>query len=152
MKKKLKIFGWIAIAALIIIQFFQIDKSNPIADPSLDIFAHYTADDALVIKVKEACYDCHSNYTDYPWYTNIQPIGWWLKSHVKEGRKHLNFSEFASYNDKKAKHKFEECIEYVEEGWMPIKSFKLTHPEARLTDLERAAMVDWFKEQFTAFE
>ncbi|WP_235296104.1 heme-binding domain-containing protein [Portibacter marinus] len=148
MKKKLKIAGLVALAALIIIQFFPIDTTNPVSDPSQDIFANYEAEDALVIKVKEACYDCHSNNTEYPWYTRLQPVGWWLKGHVNEGRKHLNFSEFANYSEKKAKHKFEEAVEYTEKGWMPISSFKVTHPEARLTDLERSAMVDWFKEQY----
>jgi len=151
MKKKIKIFAWLAIAALIGIQFFQIDQSNPESDPSQDIFAKFEANDALVMKVKEACYDCHSNQTEYPWYTKVQPIGWWLKGHIKGARKHLNFSEFGTYSNKKAKHKFEEAVEYTEKGWMPIGSFKLTHPEARLTDLERATMVAWFKKQYDSY-
>lgn len=151
MKKKVKIVGWIALAALLIIQFIQVDKSNPAVDASQDIFSHYQADEALVVKIKEACYDCHSNETEYPWYTHIQPVGWWLKGHVKGARKHLNFSDFATYDEKKAKHKFEESVEYTEKGWMPISSFKLTHPEARLTDLERATMVKWFQDQYDSF-
>jgi len=150
MKKKLKIAGWVALAALLIIQFFPIDRTNPVSEPSQDIFASYRADDALVVKVKEACYDCHSNNTEYPWYTRLQPVGWWLKGHVNGGREHLNFSQFGSYSEKKAKHKFEEAVEYTREEWMPISSFKVTHPEARLTDLERSAMVDWFQKQYEA--
>ena len=152
MKKKLKIVGWVALAALVIIQFFQIDQTNPEIDVSQDIFAHFQADDALMVKMKEACYDCHSNTTEYPWYTHVQPVGWWLKGHTEEARKHLNFSEFGTYTDKKAKHKFEEAVEYVEKGWMPIAPFKLTHPEARLSDLERSAMVNWFKERYDSYE
>jgi hypothetical protein len=152
MKKKLRLFALLALAALIIIQFFRIDETNPQSDATQDIFAILEADDALVMKIREACYDCHSNNTKYPWYAKIQPVGWWLQGHVNGGRKHLNFSEFGSYTDEKAKHKLEEAIEYTEEGWMPIASFKLTHPEARLTDLERATMVTWFKKQFDAYE
>ncbi|GLR15693.1 heme-binding domain-containing protein [Portibacter lacus] len=145
MKKKLKIIGWIALASLVIIQFFPIETTNPEPDPLQEIFAKFGASDGLIIKIKDACYDCHSYETDYPWYTRIQPVGWWMKGHIEEARKHLNFSEFATYNDKKSKHKFEECVEYVEEKWMPIKSFQLTHPEARLTTEERAEMVHWFQ-------
>jgi hypothetical protein len=151
MKKKLKIFGLVALAALIIIQFIRIDETNPVSDPSQDIFVKFEADDALIVKMKEACYDCHSNNTHYPWYTKIQPVGWWLKGHVEGARQHLNFSEFVGYSDKKAKHKFEEAIEYTEKGWMPISSFKALHPEARLSDLERAAMVAWFKKQYDSY-
>ncbi len=147
MKKKIKIAALVALAALVIIQFFPIATTNLVVDEGKDIFANHEADKALVLKIKEACYDCHSNTTEYPWYTRVQPVGWWLQGHVDKGRKKLNFSEFSDYSAKKAKHKFEECVEYTEKGWMPISSFKITHPEARLTDLERATMVTWFKQQ-----
>ncbi len=151
MKKKIKIGLIVLLVALIGIQFIQIDKENPVSDDANDIFQRFEADQALIVKIKEACYDCHSNHAEWPWYTNVQPIGWWIKGHVNEARKKLNFSEFITYTDKKGKHKLEECIELVEEGEMPLKSFTWTHPEARLTDLERAAMVDWFKKQFASY-
>lgn len=152
MKKKFNIIALLLLAALIIIQFFGIDKTNPVSDPTQDIFATLQADNALVLKIREACYDCHSNNTHYPWYASVQPVGWWLKGHVNEAREHLNFSEFGTYTDEKAKHKLEEAVEYTEEGKMPLKSFTITHPEARLTDLERATMVTWFQKQYDAYE
>ena len=151
MKKKLKFIGIGLLVALIGIQFLQIDRTNPEIVTENDIFQKFEADDAFIAKVKDACYDCHSNHSEYPWYTYVQPLGWWIKSHINNGRKHLNFSEFATYSDKKAKHKFEEAIEYVEKGWMPISSFKITHAEARLSDLERETMVNWFKEKFDSY-
>lgn len=151
MKKKIKIGAIVLLVALIGIQFIQIDKTNPASDGSAEIFEKFGADDALIAKIKDACYDCHSNHAEYPWYTYVQPVGWWIKGHINNGRKKLNFSEFATYSDKKAKHKFEECIEYVEKGWMPISSFKITHAEARLSDLERESMVNWFKKQFESY-
>lgn len=139
------------LAALVIIQFIRIDKSNPTSDPSNDIFQKFEADEAFGVMVKDACYDCHSNQVEYPWYANIQPVGWWIKGHVNEGVGHLNFSEFATYNDKKGHHKLEECVEMLEEGEMPLKSFTWTHPESRLTDEERTAMIDWFKSQMATY-
>ncbi len=151
MKKKLKIVGIVLLVALIAIQFIPMDKTNPESDPSQDIFQKFDADEALMTKIKDACYDCHSNHTEYPWYTRVQPVGWWIKGHINGGRKHLNFSEFVAYSDKKAKHKLEECIEYTEKKWMPLSSFTWTHSEAKLTELERSTMVTWFEEQFESY-
>lgn len=95
--------------------------------------------DTLVKK----CYDCHSNNTHYPWYVHIQPIGWWMASHVKEGKDHLNFSEFKTYEPKRANHKLEEVSEEIGEGHMPIESYLWLHPEAKVTDEELNAINSW---------
>ena len=96
--------------------------------------------------LRSACYDCHSHETSYPWYSNLAPVSWWLKNHVNEGREHLNFSVWADYNAKKADHKLEECFEEVAKEGMPLKSYPLTHPEARLSEEQRAKLVTWFKQ------
>lgn len=99
------------------------------------------ADVAKVLQ--RACYDCHSNHTSYPWYADIQPVGWWLAMHVRDGRRHLNFSEFTTYSDKRAAHKLKEVAEEVREKGMPLRSYTWTHPEARLDDAERKLIIDW---------
>lgn len=73
----------------------------------------------------------------------IQPVGWWLQYHVNDGKEHLNFSEFLSYDAKKQDHKMEELIEMVKEKEMPLNSYTWTHDEARLTDQERQVLVNW---------
>ncbi len=151
MKKKIKWFVFGFLALLILIQFIQINKTNPPLDPAADIFAHLDAGDAFIAKVRDACYDCHSNEVEYPWYTNVQPVGWWIKKHINEGTKHLNFSEFGNYEAKRAHHKLEECYEMVEKGEMPLNSFTWVHSEAKLTDLEREEMVKWFKEAMASY-
>lgn len=93
--------------------------------------------------LERACYDCHSNHTRYPWYAEIQPLGWWLADHVKEGKAHLNFSTFGTYPAKRQTRKLEELIEEVEGGNMPLGSYKLTHTDARLTPAEIKALTDW---------
>src|SRR6218665_2695091 len=77
---------------LIVFQFFRIDKTNPPVDPAQDfiMLSHPPADLAVILK--ESCYDCHGNTTTYPWYTNIAPVSWWIKHHINDARKHLNFS------------------------------------------------------------
>jgi hypothetical protein len=90
-----------------------------------------------------ACYDCHSDTTRYPWYANIQPAAWWLASHVNDGKEHLNFSEFGSYSSKRAARKLQQCIDELDDGTMPLKSYKIVHTDARLTDAQIKTLSDW---------
>lgn len=92
---------------------------------------------------EKKCFDCHSNNTHYPWYIHIQPIGWWMASHIKEAKDHLNFSEFKTYNEKKTARKLEELSEEVTEGSMPLRSYVWLHPDAKLTPEETKAINDW---------
>jgi hypothetical protein len=91
----------------------------------------------------QKCYDCHSNNTRYPWYIHIQPIGWWMASHIKDAKDELNFNEFKTYNQKRAAHKLEEIVEVVEDGSMPIKSYTWLHSEAKVTAEETQAIKTW---------
>ncbi|HEU5292403.1 MAG TPA: heme-binding domain-containing protein [Cyclobacteriaceae bacterium] len=93
----------------------------------------------------QKCYDCHSNNTRYPWYIHIQPIGWWMASHIKEAKDHLNFSEFKTYDQKRATHKLEELVEVLEDGSMPIKSYVWLHSEAKVTTEETQAIKNWIQ-------
>ena len=95
--------------------------------------------------LKKACNDCHSNYTNYPWYCRIQPVGWWIQHHVNEGKHHLNFSDFASYTQKRQVHKLNDMAEVMEEGEMPLSSYTLIHKEAKLTDAENKLLAEWAK-------
>ncbi len=120
-------------------------------DMGNDITKVVAVPDSVFVLLKTACYDCHSNFTKYPWYSNIQPIGWWLKDHVDEGKLHLNFQEFAlvKANDKystpalRQDHKLEEVIETVKDGEMPLKSYTIIHKESKLTDAQRKMITDW---------
>ena len=93
--------------------------------------------------LKTSCYDCHSNQTVYPWYNQVAPVSYWLADHVKDGKGHLNFSAWSSYDTKKKDHKLEEVIETVKEGEMPLKEYTWTHSQARLTQEQREAITTW---------
>lgn len=131
------------IAVFIIIQFIKPDKNQSVADTPNDIFAHYQAPDSTRQLIRTACYNCHSNNTVYPWYSEVQPVAWWLSNHIKDAKAELNFSEFASYLPKKADHKLEEVVEMVKEGDMPLKSYSLVHKDSRLTDAQRVEITTW---------
>jgi hypothetical protein len=99
---------------------------------------------ADVQKILEvSCYDCHSNNTHYPWYTNIQPVGWWMQNHVNEGKHRLNFNEFTTYNEKQKDRKMKGVAESVENGSMPLPSYLIIHKDAKLSDDQKKRLIQW---------
>lgn len=93
---------------------------------------------------QRACFDCHSNETIWPWYSNVAPISWLLQRHVIEGREHLNFSDWnqSRREGSREENEAEEMGESVLNGSMPLANYLWTHTEARLTDAEKAALAD----------
>lgn len=133
------------LAILIVIQIFRIDKTNPPIDTQIDFATITNTPTDILEKLKGACYDCHSHETEYPWYTNVQPVAWLIKGHIKGGRQHLNYSEWGSYNSKKKSHKIEEIIEEVESRRMPMKSFTWMHEDASLSDDDIKQISTWLR-------
>ena len=134
------------LVVLVAIQFFQIDKTNPVADEKLDFLVMNNTSPEIATQIKASCYDCHSNQSVYPAYTYVQPVGWFVKNHIEGGKKHLNFSEFGSYSVKKQAHKLEECVELIEEDLMPLSSYTLIHKEAVLDAAQKEVLINYFKD------
>lgn len=133
------------VIALVISQFFQIDKTQPPSDGNADFMALLSPPADVAAILKTSCYDCHSYKTEYPWYTSVAPISWWIGHHIKEGREHLNFSEWGTYSDKRKKHKLAECWEEVEKSEMPLNSYLWVHKEAKLSEEQATILINWFK-------
>lgn len=134
----------ILLAALVAIQFFRPQKNLSSEPPGPDNLMVMHPPPAGVRDIlQRACYDCHSNHTRYPWYAEIQPVGWWLADHVKEGKAHFNISAFGTYSPKKQRHKLDELMDEVHDEVMPLSSYKLLHAEARLSPEEIRALLDW---------
>lgn len=139
----------LAVAILLVgLQFVPMEK-NDSGNKEFDITTNYQVPEHVATILQGACNDCHSNSTTYPWYSKVQPVGFWLNSHTNEGKEHLNFSEFTSLPLRVQNHKFEEIVEMVENKEMPLPSYTYMglHPEANLSDAERKVVVDWAKEQ-----
>ncbi len=134
---------WFLVIILIGIQFIRPAKNTSADISAKDISTVYTVPVEVSGILKRACNDCHSNNTVYPWYSNIQPVAWWLQHHVNEGKGELDFSEFAGYSAKKQHHKLEEVIEQVKEGEMPLNSYTWIHKDAKLTDAEKLTLSEW---------
>ena len=140
MKKRILFF---LLALLVIIQFIRPGKNLSTTGSANDISTKFAVPENIHLILEKSCYDCHSDNTYYPWYSNIQPIGWWLQYHVNEGKRELNFNEFAQYPSKKQDHKLKELIETVKEGEMPLDSYTWLHKKAKLSEQEKQILVDW---------
>ena len=147
MKKRTRNLLLLLLAVLVVIQFFPIDQTNPPSEPSSDFIAVENPPPAVAKMLKNACYDCHSHHTEYPWYCDYQPVGWVVRSHFRGARNELNFSKWKEYSAEDKAHAFGEMAEEVGEGGMPMKSYVWMHPEAKLTEGQRAELVAWFRER-----
>jgi mono/diheme cytochrome c family protein len=126
----MRILKWVVLAAILIQLIpYGHTHSNPatIQEPAWD--SPETKD-----LVHRACFDCHSNQTTWPWYSNVAPISWLLQRDVNGGRSHLNFTEW----DRPQKHA-KDVAEQVKEGEMPPWFYRPMHPGSRLTDAEKQA-------------
>lgn len=143
MKKALKVVYLILIAGFVVIQFFRIDKSGLPVVQAETIGATIAVPPDISQILVRSCNNCHSNATDYPWYSNFQPVGWYLKNHIDDGRRKLNFDIFNTYSAKKKVKKLEEICEQVETKEMPLPSYLWLHGDSALSDSDARALCDW---------
>lgn len=134
----------ITLFLFVIIAQFLVDKSNVSSYKSVAAFekTEFVTENISRI-LKQNCYDCHSNHTDYKWYGSIGVINLFQSHHIEEGKEHVDFSSWETYSAGKRKHKLEEVYEEVEEDHMPILLYKLTH--GSLTAEDKEALITWAK-------
>jgi len=124
------------------IQFIPMDvPSNVPTDKKLAL----SAPENIQAILQRSCMDCHSNNLEYPWYSSIAPASWFTKMHVKEGRKHMNFSTWENYDDEK-KLKFLEKIPKAIKSKMPLASYTFIHTEAVLSKADKDSLTKWVNE------
>jgi len=127
-------------AALVLAQFVPVDRANP------PLGGEVPAPPEVRAILKRACYDCHSNETVWPWYGKVAPFDWLMERDVREGRREVNFSTFADAPLKRRQRKWMEIPEQIEKGEMPPWFYTAVHPEARLSEADRAALIRWAQE------
>ncbi|MGI8952234.1 MAG: heme-binding domain-containing protein [Chitinophagaceae bacterium] len=133
------------LTVFIVIQFIQPARNQSGQILSTDITKTYNVPDSVQSVLKTACYDCHSNNTNYPWYSNIQPTAWMLAHHIKEGKADLNFSEFGSYSHRRQINKLKGIEHSLNDGTMPFWSYKLIHKNANLSKEDKQLVIDWIE-------
>jgi hypothetical protein len=125
------------VAVLVAMQLVPLDRTNPPVTGEIPAPAEVKA------VLKRACWDCHSNETTWPWYSRVAPASFLVFRDVKDGRKHLNFSEWATYQPERQAKKRKEIAEEVGDGEMPMAIYVPLHPEAKLSDADKKLLVDW---------
>jgi len=131
-----KVLGLLLLVGAVLFGVIQLvpygrDHSNPplVQEP------HW--DDQTRAIAQKACFDCHSNETVWPWYSNLAPLSWLIQRDVDEGRRYLNFSEWGRWES-------DEVGEVVAAGSMPPAQYFILHPEAKLTNAEKQTLIRAF--------
>ncbi|MBN2768528.1 MAG: heme-binding domain-containing protein [Campylobacterales bacterium] len=125
----------------IAIQFIKMDIQEHIDAPKeLEI----KTSKEIAIILKNSCYDCHSNSVNMPLYGYVAPISWYVRDHIKSGRKVLNFSEFNAYDETTQQKKYEKIIDATVIR-MPLPSYTLMHKSSELSYDEKQLIKAWVK-------
>jgi Haem-binding domain len=144
MNKKLKRFFFIGFILFLLMQLYQPARNSDNGQVlSTHITKLYNLPDSVNFILKTACYDCHSNNTNYPRYAYIQPARLFMENHIRDAKKELNFSEFGNYSTRKQQSKLEEISKQVKSGDMPLSSYTWLHKSARLTAKQKEIIINW---------
>jgi len=143
MKRILKISLLVLLVAFIAIQFFPTEKNQSDVVPKTDFLLVNNPPKNINTLLQESCYDCHSNNTDYPWYSKIQPTAWFLEDHIADGKDELNFNTWDELTDRRKKSKLKSIISQIEDDEMPLSSYTLIHRDAILSDSDKSAIEDY---------
>jgi hypothetical protein len=145
----------ILLALLIVfigIQFIQPSRNGNRTESPSDLIKTYKVPEDVYVILITSCYDCHSNNSNYPWYSRIQPFSWLLAEHIRKGKADLNFSEFGSYSLRRQISKLKGIENSIKGGTMPLWSYTLLHKNARLSKVEKLLLIDWSKKMKDSLE
>ena len=143
--KRVKQLLFVVLTIFIVIQFIRPARNQSGQVLQSDISNSYSIPHDVSALLENACFDCHSSNTNYPWYSNIQPVGWLLAKDIENGKSKLNFSEIGSLSPRKQISKLQEVENRIKDRTMPLKVYQIMHPSARLTEGERRLLVDWIQ-------
>ncbi len=140
---KKKIFLYSLIGIVLLMQIYPSERPEVTEVNPNDLIKNTKTTEHIASMLRSACYDCHSNETIYPWYANIAPVKWLLYDHINEGRKELNFSNWNTLNKADKAEALDDISSAIEEKEMPLESYPITHPDAKLSEADREALIEW---------
>lgn len=141
--KILKIVGFVIAAAIVVVQFIRPERNLSSKAPDRGIASQFQVPDSVQMILQRSCYDCHSNNTVYPWYAEVQPVGWWMDSHIQNGKRHVNYDEYGTYRPVRQFIRFKDLIEQIQKDAMPLPSYLLIHRYAKLSPGEKSLLIRW---------
>lgn len=133
-------FGGVVVV-FALLQFTNPARTNP---PVVhDLMATNAPPPQVAAMLHEACYDCHSYETKWPWYSRVAPMSWLIANDVKDGRENLNLSDWPADQPERAAKRLASMSEEIGYGDMPPKKYTAIHTDARLTEAQRKELTDW---------
>lgn len=145
MKKILKWAVILLAVAFALLQFVRPARTNPLVDESKTLQANTRMTPQVSAILERSCRDCHSNKTVWPWYSNVSPVSWFVAGHVEDGRRDMNFSEWAKYDLHRREAYLGLICEMVSKGMMPLNSYTRIHRQAKLSAEDARAICEWTK-------
>jgi hypothetical protein len=144
MKKAFKKIFFIGLSIFVLIQFYQPARNVSNVMPTSFAFTKVYAVPADVQNILQtSCYDCHSNNTNYPWYSYIQPARWFMEQHIKEGQSNLNFDDWGNYTARKQENKLDRIVKQIKTNEMPLASYTIIHKNAKLGAAQKKIIINW---------
>jgi len=126
----------------VILQFVRPEK-NVGNSSAHSIAQHFNVPPGVQTILQRSCYNCHSNNTVYPWYAEVQPAGWFLANHIRDGKRGLNFDEYTSYRLMKQYRRFKDIVDQIQSDEMPLPSYLIIHRDAKLSSLQKDELIQW---------
>jgi hypothetical protein len=131
-----------------------------LTNPPVDSAKKLTPPPEVEVILRAACYDCHSDETQWPWYAKVAPVSWWIANHVQDGRRKLNLSHWADLTPRAGRRAelnsgaaptraqyqrklLGDMETEILEGKMPLSSYLPMHPDARMTPAQYKIVADW---------
>ncbi|MDD2449698.1 MAG: heme-binding domain-containing protein [Sulfurimonas sp.] len=133
------------VALLLLLQFIPVEKTNPPIDSKLTL----NAETKVMEVLKKSCYDCHSNETKWPLYASIAPFSFFVASHVNDGRKALNFSNYNNIDSKTKEKRLKRAITTIKNERMALPSYRFAHESANLSKEENELLIAWLEEEIS---
>ena len=143
MKKLYKVLIWILVVSIVLIQFIPSPTPPNSEDQANDLIHREQVPNEIAELLINGCYDCHSEAVKYPWYSRVAPVSWLVARDVRIGREELNFSQWAQLSKRKKIRALTSIAEEIDEKEMPLPIYTIMHPEARLSDDQRSAIISW---------
>jgi hypothetical protein len=143
MRKWLKWIGAALLVGFAAIQFTTPARTNPPVVPGHDAMASNAPPAEIASLFKNACYDCHSYETTWPWYSYVAPISWTVIQDVNDAREAMNFSEWPNSDPFHSRKRWRRVAEAIDANEMPIHKYTLIHSKSRLNPQQRKELINW---------
>ena len=146
MKKLFRALRWvliIGVVSFVIAQFFGPARTNPTSDATQSIESRLQVTPQVAAILDRSCYDCHSNKTGWPWYSNVARVSWFGVGVVNEGRDNINFSEWGRYTERDNDSLLRQMCREVRAGVMPLSSYTPLHPGSKLSTEDVKTLCNW---------